>query len=133
MMDALAPEIVAEIALDLPFPPSVNQIWRSARKGAGVYSSPGYVKWKKAADALMYTSSGWRSKRISGYFTAEILVCPPKGHPRGDLDNRIKAILDHLQRCGIIADDKYCQRLSAEWVERPRAPEGARVTVRACA
>jgi Holliday junction resolvase RusA-like endonuclease len=133
-MHALAQTIAAEMVLDLPFPPSVNRLWRSSGKDASsrVYLAPGYVRWKKTADALMYTNRGWQSQRVSGYFTADILVCPPKGHPRGDLDNRVKAILDYLQRVGIIADDKYCQRLTIEWVDAPRAPEGARVTVRAC-
>lgn len=122
-----------DVAIDLPFPPSVNRIWRNGSSGAdSVYLAPSYVKWKKAADALLYSSREWRSVKITGRFTAEIFVCPPKGHQRGDLDNRIKAILDYLQHVGIIVDDKYCMRLTIEWVDPARAPEGMRVVVRPC-
>jgi hypothetical protein len=44
-----------------------------------------------------------------------------------DLSNRIKALEDWLQRAGLIENDKYCERLVAEW---GRAPLGVRVRLR---
>jgi Holliday junction resolvase RusA-like endonuclease len=124
-----------DVVLDLPYPPSVNRLWRStAAEKNRVYLSPSYVKWKEAADALLMATRGWQIKTITGAFHLEIGLCPTsQGHPRGDLDNRIKAILDYLQRVEIIANDKNCHRLLAEWVDLRRAPHGCRVTVRACA
>lgn len=124
-----------DVVLDLPYPPSVNRLWRStAAEKNRVYLSPSYVKWKDAADALLMGTRGWRSGKIKGAFSVEIALCPTsQGHPRGDLDNRIKAVLDYLQRVEVIANDKFCERLLAEWVEQPRAPTGCRVTVRPCA
>lgn len=120
-----------DVVVDLPYPPSVNRLWRStAAEKNRVYLSPSYVKWKEAADVLLLGAKGWRSKKIAGAFGIEIALCPTaQGHPRGDLDNRIKAVLDYLQRVEIIANDKNCQRLVAEWVVRERAPHGCRVTV----
>lgn len=119
-----------EFVIDLPFPPSVNRLWRSSNKDgrSQVYLSPSYVKWKKAADA-MPRPPGF----VCGRFEAEIAVCPTKGNPRGDLDNRIKAVLDWSQRVGIIEDDKHCQRLIVEWVDAVRAPAGCRLVLRAWA
>lgn len=120
----------ADITVDLPFPPSVNKLWRSAAKSGQancVYLAPSYVRWKQAADALWL---GHKVNPIRAEFEASILVCPPEGGQRGDLDNRIKAVLDWLQRVGIVANDKHCQRLMIEWTEPERAPRGCRVTIR---
>lgn len=127
-MDALA----AGLSLHLPFPPSVNRIWRASTQSAGkqVYIAPSYVKWKNLADALLMTQRGWMMRRVTGAFEVDIALCPPKGHPRGDLDNRIKAILDFLQRATIVSNDKHCQRITAYWAHQSAAPEGCRVTVK---
>jgi crossover junction endodeoxyribonuclease RusA len=122
-----------ELVVDLPYPPSVNRLWRStAAEKNRVYLSPSYVKWKGAADALLFADRNWHRKgKITGAFHIDISLCPTsQGHPRGDLDNRIKAVLDYLQRVEIIANDKNCQRLLAEWVDLSRAPHGCRVALR---
>lgn len=126
--------VAPDVVIDLPFPPSVNRLWRSGGDGASrVFLSKSYVKWKDAADVLLLSSKGWRGKKICGAFSAEIAISPPKGQARGDLDNRIKAVCDFLQRVEIIENDKHCQRLLIEWVDISRAPTGCRVVVRACA
>lgn len=124
-----------DVVIDLPYPPSVNRLWRNSGADATsrVYLSPSYVKWKQAADILLLSTKGWRNKKIAGSFVADIVLCPPQKGMRGDIDNRIKAVLDFLQRIEVVANDKHCQRVSAEWVDAARAPTGCRVTVRACA
>lgn len=121
---------MSEIVLHLPFPPSVNRIWRSGGKSSAgrVYTAPGYTKWKAQADAAVMTIR--RPERISGAFCADIALCPPKGHPRGDLDNRIKAILDFCERIELISTDRYCERVCAYWTTSETAPSGARVTIK---
>lgn len=133
-MDAHTPAIdVGPVVIELPYPPSMNRIWRSAASAAGqqVYLAPSYVKWRQAADALLMSERGWSKKRLIGPFEIEIGLCPPKSHPRGDLDNRIKAVLDWLQRANIIVNDKFCQRLVVQWVPTEAAPCGCRATLRA--
>jgi Holliday junction resolvase RusA-like endonuclease len=121
-----------DLVFDLPYPPSVNRIWRSGTKNAGgkVHLAPSYIKWRDAAGGLLMTQRGWMQRRISGSFSAYLALCPPKGHPRGDLDNRIKAVLDFLERSTIISSDKHCQLVCAYWVDRVLAPEGCRVAVK---
>lgn len=134
-MDALTSysDVAAEVVIDLPYPPSVNKIWRhtAAITAQRVYLAPSYVAWKTEADALLMATRGWTKRRIIGPFEIEIDLCCPRKHPRGDLDNRIKAILDWLQRAGVVSNDKDCQRLLVQWVERDSAPLGCRVTLRA--
>lgn len=121
-----------DLSFDLPYPPSVNRIWRSSTKSAGkqVYIAPSYRKWKDHANALLMTKRGWMLRRIVGPFSVDIALCPPKGHPRGDLDNRIKAVLDFLQAATIISNDKHCQMICAHWALEGGAPEGCRVVVK---
>lgn len=125
---------MSDIVIDLPFPPSINRIWRASaviKSGSQkVYLAPTYKAWKSEADALLMTQRGWMMRRLTGDFAAQIDLCPPKGHVRGDLDNRIKAVLDFLQRATIVANDKHCQRVLAQWVKPEEAPHGCRVTVK---
>lgn len=135
VVDTSAPPFAlpGEIVIDLPYPPSVNRLWRSSSTDgtSRVYLSPSYIKWKKAADAL--ATGKLTAKPVCGAFEADIVVCAPDKGARGDIDNRIKAVLDWTQRVGVVLDDKHCRRLTIEWVERFRAPYGCRITVRACA
>jgi Holliday junction resolvase RusA-like endonuclease len=122
------PDPAAVIIIDLPTPPSVNRIWRANRAGPKRVSiSKEYESWKRSADALSMQLGQFRGlKTIVGKFEAEIIL----KRVQGDLDNRSKGVLDWLQSRGVIADDKYCERLTLAWGD---APAGARVTVRPCA
>jgi crossover junction endodeoxyribonuclease RusA len=118
----------ADIVIDLPMPPSVNRIWRATKAGPNrVTASDEYKAWKKHADGMALSMAQFRGlKTIVGPFEAKIVL----QRQRGDLDNRSKGVLDWLQSRGVIADDKFCERLTLEWGE---APCGCRVTVRPCA
>jgi len=45
----------------------------------------------------------------------------------GDLDNRIKPLLDWIQRVGLVSNDKLCEKLTAMWGD---APAGVKVRLR---
>ena len=118
-----------EIVLDLPFPPSVNTIWRWGKKKHGrVHRSARYIRWMEHADAMVVLNRQYPRHKISGPFQICILLNEDAG--RGDLDNRIKATLDWLQSRDIVLDDKYCRTLMAEWVQPERAPKGCSVHLR---
>jgi Holliday junction resolvase RusA-like endonuclease len=112
------------IVLDLPMPPSVNRIWRANKAGPNrVSKSPEYRQWLNHADQVAMSTGQFRGmKTIVGPFEATVIL----RRQRGDLDNRHKGLLDWLQSRGVIADDKYCERLVLEWGE---APAGCRVTI----
>ena len=91
------------INVNLPWPPSVNSLYRINRRSR-------IFKSKKAVD---YTATvGWTLKRegFEGFGTSrveiDILACPPDRRRR-DLDNIQKALLDSLQEAGLFQDD--CQ------------------------
>lgn len=84
--------------LTLPFPPSVNTMYRNVA-GRGRVTSGAYQRWKDAADGALWTQS---RKPIIGPVSITITL-QDKG--RFDVDNRTKAAIDFLVRHGIIPDD----------------------------
>ena len=111
--------------LDLPFPPSVNRIWRMRKGGGKPYLDTRYQTWKRVADNL-YLANKRNWLPVKGNFRATItLDIAHRG--RTDLDNRIKALLDWLQRAKIIENDSLCDGLNVKW---GRAPDGCRVELR---
>ena len=117
------------LVLDLPMPPSVNAIWRStAKRGKPqYYLDAKYKAWKKECDALVWVA-GATGAALREPVTVAIYLNASKR--RGDADNRIKAVLDWLQRARIIVNDSQVEKVSAEWGE---APSGCRVTIEAVA
>lgn len=108
----------------MPMPPSVNRIWRANKAGPKKVSiSPEYKAWKKHADALSLHLAQFRGlKTIVGKFAVNIIV----KRTAGDLDNRIKGILDYLQSRAVVVDDKHCEKITIQWGD---APHGCRVRV----
>ncbi len=116
--------------IELPFPPSTNRIWARGGHG-GVTLSKDYRAWKEQADKFVLFSGDWRrAKKIPGPFTFELVLDTNERRRGGDLDNRIKAVLDWCQSRELIRNDSDCEDVHAYWGE---APHGARVTIRPAA
>lgn len=117
------PAIIIDI--HLPAPPSTNRIWQATKAGPKRYSkSDDYIAWIKHADKTAQSMGMFRGiKMIRGAFEARIVLQRRKG----DLDNRIKGLLDWAQSRNLIADDKYCERVVAEWGD---APVGCRLILK---
>lgn len=118
------------ITLDLPMPPSTNNIWRRGRVGgtgrAITYLTATYKKWKEAAAVELQRQkpkTGWA--QITGPFDVAITLTTKKRF-KMDGDNRIKAALDWCQREGLIVDDKFLNRLELTWGD---APLGFRISL----
>jgi crossover junction endodeoxyribonuclease RusA len=109
--------------LDLPMPPSANSMWVHA--GQRHYLSKGYKEWGVTCIALGMLH-GWHKHQVKGKFTAVIILNRSKARKGSDADNRIKPLLDLLQRLGVVENDKFCEKVSAEWGD---APDGCRVIV----
>lgn len=94
------------VTLDLPLPISANVIWRTTKAGR-TYLNPKYRDWRKAA-----TTSLWTQKPAGGFphfdggFDVQIVVALKM---RGDIDNRVKPVLDFLASANIISNDKHAQ------------------------
>lgn len=94
------------LQLDLPVPPSVNAFTR--RLGN---QSPVVRRWKTQADmAFMLAETERKITKIKGPFEIE-LSFGLRSH--WDLDNRIKPLLDYLQRIEVIDNDRFCERIEA--------------------
>jgi Holliday junction resolvase RusA-like endonuclease len=101
------------VHLDLPIPPSVNQLWRHGKGKYGkdnTYQTPEYEHWRHDA--------GWELKAqkpraIMGWCALEIRAGIPER--RRDVDNICKACGDILTEHGIIEDDAYVASLLARW------------------
>lgn len=98
------------LVLMLPFPPSVNQLWRFAR--GRMYRSAVYKFW--ADDAERHLQAQGKPETVTYKCALEIAVGRPDRRRR-DIDNVNKAVLDLLQHCGVLADDSLVQDLRTYW------------------
>lgn len=113
--------MTAALSIALPYPPSLNRLWRHVRGRAKPYLAPRYQTWKRAADnEYMLHKREW--KPVAGHFSAAVTL--DEKRRRGDVDNRIKVVLDWLQRVELIENDKFCDAITIRW---GHAPEGVRV------
>jgi len=93
------------LVLSLPWPPSVNRMYRSISKGplAGrVLISEEGRQFRKAVDSVVRQArarQGWQMR-----LRVEIAAFPPDRRAR-DLDNLLKSILDSLQHSGVFESD----------------------------
>lgn len=112
----------AESTLNLPLPPSVNRL--ISKRGN---ASPVVEDWIRHADAhLMLT--GQPIFPVHGEFEIDIVWDVRRRRRRADIDNRIKPLLDYLQRISVIDNDRDCVGLRVRWGQ---APAGCYVRLRA--
>ncbi|MBA4174751.1 MAG: hypothetical protein C0511_19390 [Hyphomicrobium sp.] len=106
--------------MELPYPPSVNHIWRRVGNRT-LISREGRRFRKDACSALAVM----RVVRMNGRLEVRVTVCPPDSRRR-DLDNVQKALLDALAKGGAYRDDSQIDRLI---VERGPVMPGGKVLV----
>ena len=85
--------------ITLPFPPSVNSLWRTWR--GRVHCSKRYATWRENAGWELVTQ---RPKPITGPVSVTIAAGRPDRRRR-DVDNLPKAILDLMVAHRLIDDD----------------------------
>lgn len=94
------------LTFSLPEPPSVNRFKNFRRTGGA------YPKWKEEA--------GWEMKIQHPHahfpFTGLVLVEMVFARP-GDIDNRIKPLLDLLQYMNVFTNDKQVEKITAAFGE----------------
>jgi Holliday junction resolvase RusA-like endonuclease len=95
------------IRLELPIPPTANNLFCNGRNGKGRFISLVYTQWQWAAYAALKKPV----ERISGPFRFRLILPVDM---RGDVDNRIKPVLDFCVTHAITSDDRYAQSVSAE-------------------
>ena len=100
------------LRLTLPWPPSVNKIWRTV-KGRHLLSREGRLYRKKVADIVMRT--GVHRLGTSAIKVKAIAYLPDRR--RRDIDNLGKAVYDALEEARVFDDDS--QILDSHWVKGP--------------
>ncbi len=121
-----------ECVMDLPFPPSTNEIWR--RAGQRIILSQAYKSWKHQADMAVIANGCWRKRVAMPHaFTGLVLLDRSLRTAAMDVDNRIKAPLDWAQRVELVRNDCLCEDASARWVATLEAPRGCRLILRSVA
>lgn len=97
-------------SVQLPKPLSVNNLYINNPKTRGRFPSPEYRAWKKEAGLMLMAQ---RPRCAVGPVEIGIVV----EESRGDIDNRIKCVIDALVENGIIDGDtnKTVRKVTAEW------------------
>lgn len=109
------------LALELPYPPSVNHYWR--RVGHRTLISRGGRVFRHAVCAILAAA---KVQPLLGPLAVEVTVFPPDRRRR-DIDNLQKALLDALQHGGAYLDDSQIVRLT---IERSDPVTGGKTIVR---
>ena len=117
----------ALVCIPCSFPPSVNRIWR-ARTGAkgkpSFYLDRRYETWKRHFDNTIMAMVP--RPKVLGRFDVSITLSDAKRRSNSDADNRVKVLLDALQRCAIIENDSLAESVTVRW---GTAPEGCLIVI----
>lgn len=93
------------IQLILPYPPSVNSIWRTGKKGKW-YLTKAAKDFKEVVGYYVYSKRARELFAKTDRLSVKLIAYPPDARKR-DLDNLCKITLDAMQDAGVYHDD--CQ------------------------
>lgn len=99
--------------LSLPWPPTVNQYWRSLGRGRVVLSQKAREYKKAVKDTVLAHHA---NLGLSCPISIAVALHPPSKHRR-DIDNYCKGLLDALTAAGVWQDDRQVKRLLVEMQE----------------
>lgn len=112
------PAPAESVSLWLPYPTSVNRIWRSGKSRKGrtvVFTSAEYKAWlDEAYVAWLKQRNQLSVKSIKGRYSIAISANPPDKRHR-DLGNLEKVVSDFLQMIAVIEDDSLAQEICLRW------------------
>lgn len=97
-----------ELKVTLPFPPSVNKMYGRRKNGMN-YCLPKIKSYREEVFVRMCSSIRFHGALIC----IEMKIYPPNLR-KWDLDNRIKVVLDALERAEIFINDSQVMRLFIE-------------------
>lgn len=117
-----ARRIQPAVSIDLPFPPSMNALWKKGR--TGMYRSPRYMSWIRDAGCQLELQ---KPGCIAGNYVIAVQL-ERKDNRRRDADNFLKAVSDLLVMHGVLTDDALAEAVMAMWSPTVK---GCRVVVTA--
>jgi crossover junction endodeoxyribonuclease RusA len=93
------------VTVELPYPPSVNRLWRSVG-GRTLLSREG----RRYRREVMARLAAMRAQPMRGRLAVRIELHPPDRR-RCDIDNAQKALVDALEHAGLFEDDSQIDDL----------------------
>lgn len=113
-----------EVRLELPWPPSVNKIWKTTSRG-GWYSTKEAVNYKTVVGYMV------ASKKVQNSFPKDVTLdftmhAHPPDNRKRDLDNLAKIVCDALQDARVYINDSQIKIIHMEMLE---ARKGGMITV----
>lgn len=118
-MGVLPDDVVAD--LFLPEPPSANRYWRSiAIKGrVRVLLSKEARAYRKAVEGAVWEAAPAGLRKVFHGYPVSVSITWYRARKSGDLDNRIKQVLDALKG-SVYTDDDQVEHIEAWRVDDPR-------------
>jgi Holliday junction resolvase RusA-like endonuclease len=95
--------VAREITVYVPVPPSANALFSNVARGRAI--SRAYRSWRHEAGWILRMLD---PPRVPGAYTITLDFSPTLA---GDLDNRVKAVLDLLVTHGITDDDRHAAEI----------------------
>ena len=113
------------MSVSLPYPPSVNNYWKSRWTGKFIqhYITPAGRKFRQD---VIRSLSDW--DMMLGPLALAIEVFPPDRRAR-DIDNVLKALCDALEHAGVMENDSQIVDLHIVKHAEPSPPGRVEVTV----
>ena len=99
------------ISFTVPFPPSTNSLFRGRR-----FKTPAYKDWRKEAGLTILIQNVPRLPPGD----VVVVIALPHGFRLGDVDNRIKAVLDAIVDMQVINDDCFVYDLRIYWARESK-------------
>ncbi len=120
------------LRVSLPWPPSVNRIWRSVKiRGSGrVLLSREGREYRRAVKIALRACTRVLGAYFSRPVSVQIAAHPPDARRR-DLDNVLKAVLDAITHAGVWDDDRRVDDLHI-WRMPPVAGGRIDVVIASC-
>ena len=114
-----------EVSLQLPWPPSVNQVWATTKRG-NWYGTKIAKDYKAAVKYIVMQKNCQGSFPKSDNIEYNLFVYPPDNRRR-DLDNLNKVVCDALQDAGVYDNDCQIKRIFMEM--KPQEKPGTVIVI----
>ena len=108
------------ITITIPsYPPSANRLWRTGQ--GRTYLSDETKRFYKDVLISLLETGNLRAPKSWKYFNVYIVLHPARR--AGDVDNRIKPVLDAFTQAGFWDDDKQVGKVSCEFGAVSKKPK----------
>lgn len=118
-INSLEDENLPLFEIDLPFPPSVNHMYRHGYSGKRLLTKEAKTFREKV---IVLVLNKWNREKaplpIVGDIAVYIMARFPHGDRKRDIDNLLKATLDALQAAKVFCDDSQVAKMTIERGEK---------------